>query len=109
MNSSMYWVLILFGDFFLVFVPAVVILVSNKATGKTKAKWLSYWLASVTIVPLILISIMGAITGIVFGRNREDLIFLEAMSVGVLGLFFGWGVLYLFYKVMKKQESQMVI
>lgn len=109
MSSSMYWVLILFGDLFLVFGPAIVILVSKRATGKTKAKWFLYCLASVIIVPLILISIIGAVTGIVYGNNRADLIFVEAIIVGVLGLFFGWGVLYLFYKKTKKQESQMGI
>lgn len=89
--------LILFGYLLLVFSPSIIILFSKKATGKAKTKWFLYCIASVTIAPFILIAIMGAVTGILIGK-RMDLVFLEVLSVSVLGMFFGWGVLYLFNK-----------
>lgn len=102
MIAAMYWILILLADLFLIFGPAIMILFSKRVRGKAKTKWVLYCVASVTIVPLILISIMAALTAIFLGKNRTDLIVLEAMAIGVLGLFFGWGVLYSFYKKTKK-------
>lgn len=98
MSSSISWLQILLMDLLLAFGPAVIILFSKKASGKVKAKWFLYSVASVTLFPILLGGLMTAVTLIVMGKNRTDLVILEGLAIPIFILFTGWLVLYLFYK-----------
>jgi hypothetical protein len=99
-SGAISWILILFVDLFLAFGPAAIILFSRKATGKIKRKFF-FCIASVTVFPSLLVSFMAAVTVIALGKNRTDLLFIEALATPVLMFFSGWFVLYLFYKKTK--------
>lgn len=98
MSMSVYyifWIIpTLLALLMLVFGPAIIILFSKKAVGSVKKKWVLYCLASVTVVPFLLVCLMEAEID-----NKPLLASLE-WNITPMVMLAGWIVFYLYNKRM---------